>query len=387
VSSPETPVLRAQTEPLHSDQQTRADERRRQRRRRTQRSSDARIVARFTGLIVALVVLLLASVTFGVTIGVASIAPVTVWAIIPEHFGLPVEQTWTQSVENIVWVIRLPRVLLGGIVGAGLAVVGVVIQALVRNALADPYVLGVTSGASVGASVVILFGGFGVLGGYAMSGAAFLGALGAVVIVFFVAQRRGRLSPLRLVLGGVATAYVLSAVTSFLTFQARDSDAVRAVLFWLLGSLSSARWSYLTAPIVVLAVATALMFARARFLNALVMGDDTAATLGVSAQQVRREMFVVVSLLTGVLVAVSGGIGFVGLMIPHVVRLIVGPDHRRVLPVAALLGASFLIWADVGARTLFAPEELPIGVITALIGGPVFVLLMRSERYGLRADR
>lgn len=335
------------------------------------------------GLTVALVV----SITVAAMIGPVTIPPGVVWEIVGHRLGLPVEESWTRPQESIVWTIRLPRVLLAAVVGAGLSVVGVAIQALVRNALADPYVLGVSSGASVGATVILLFGGLSALGVYALSAGAFLGALGAIVVVFAVAQQHGRLSPLRLILSGVSVAYVLSAATSFLLFQAPDAESVRSVLFWLLGSFAQARWSYLTLPAIAVLAGCLLMLARARWLNALVMGDDTAATLGVDVRRFAPEVFLIVSLMTGAIVAVSGAIGFVGLMMPHAVRLLVGADHRRVLPLAALLGASFMIWVDVVARTLVAPEELPVGVITALLGGPFFVLLMRSGRIGLRSER
>lgn len=327
-----------------------------------------------------LTALLLVSITVAVTVGPVAISPGTVWEIVAHRLGFGIHDSWTRPEENIVWAIRLPRVLLAAVVGAGLSVVGVAIQALVRNGLADPYVLGISSGASVGAALVLLLGVLSGLGIYALSAGAFLGALLATAVVFLVAQRGGRLSPLRLILTGVSVGYVLSALTSFLLFQSPDAEQVRSVLFWLLGSFAQARWSQLTLPAAAVLAGCVLLIARGRWLNALVMGQDTAVTLGVDVRRLGIELFLVTSLMTATVVTVSGAIGFVGLMMPHAVRLLVGADHRRVLPIAALLGASFMIWVDVVARTLVAPEELPVGIITALLGGPFFLLLMRGGR-------
>lgn len=293
---------------------------------------------------------------------------------------------WAPGVGQIVWELRLPRVLLAAVVGATLTVVGVVIQAVVRNVLADPYVLGVSSGASVGATTVLLLGAFGGFGAWALTGAAFLGALVAVVVVFAVAVERGRLDPLRLVLTGVAMSFMFSAMTSFLVFQA-DPRAARLVMFWLLGSFGRATWSLLVLPSLLLAAGMAFLLLQGRSLNAMTLGDDAATSLGLDPGQLRRLLFVAASLLTGGVVAVSGAIGFVGLMLPHVVRLLVGSDHRRVLPAGALLGAAFMIWGDLLARTLVSPQEMPIGVITAFIGGPVFVLLVRRGAYSFGGGR
>jgi iron complex transport system permease protein len=271
---------------------------------------------------------------------------------------------------------RLPRVLLGALVGAGLSIVGVVLQALVRNPLADPHIIGVTAGASVGATAVIVLG-LGGAGLYTLSLAAFVGALAALVLVYVLARRGGRLSPLRLILAGVAVSYLFAAITSFLVFQADDVTSARSVTFWLLGGLGAARWSTLTLPAMAVLGGTVLLAVQARRLDAIMLGDDTAASLGVDPSRFRKQLFVVAALVAGLLAAVAGGIGFVALMIPHMARLVVGSAHRRLVPVAALGGATFLIWADVGARTLFAPEELPIGVITAFCGAPFFLWLLR----------
>lgn len=220
------------------------------------------------------------------------------------------------------------------------------------------------------------------LGLYSVSAAAFLGAVVAFSLVLLLARLGGGLSPARLILAGVAVAYTMSALTSFLVFMARsasDQGVAQAVLFWLLGSLGGARWEQLGVPAAAVVGGTALLLLQSRSLNALLVGDETAATLGIDLRRFRGQLFVLSALLTGVIVSVAGGIGFVGLMVPHAVRMLVGADHRRVLPVAMFLGAAFLIWADVLARTVASPLELPIGIVTALFGTPFFVLIMRQR--------
>ncbi|WP_425387937.1 FecCD family ABC transporter permease [Amycolatopsis nigrescens] len=281
----------------------------------------------------------------------------------------------------IVWEVRTPRVLLAVLVGAGLSVVGVAIQALVRNALADPFVLGISSGASVGATAVVVFGVFAGLGVYALSAAAFIGALAATVLVYLAARSPLGITPLRLVLTGVALTYAFQAVMSLLVFLSPNGQAAQTVLFWLLGSLGAASWQSLPIAGAAVAVTVLVLLRKSRSLDVLSLGDETAASLGVDAERLRRWLFLLTAGATGLLVAVSGAIGFVGLVLPHVIRMVVGSGHRRVLAVAPLAGACFLVWVDVLARTVVAPEELPLGVITALIGVPVFLVVLRRRGY------
>lgn len=280
---------------------------------------------------------------------------------------------------QIIWQIRTPRVLLAALVGAGLSAVGVAIQALVRNALADPFVLGISSGASVGAVAVTVTGGLAALGIYAVSAGAFAGALAASLLVYAAASRRGSLAPLRLVLTGVALSLGFQAVMSVIVYLAPDGEATSMILFWTMGSFGAATWGVL--PVVSVAVLAGLvvLYRRGRTLDVLALGDETAASLGISADRQRRGLLVVVSLVTGVLVSVSGAIGFIGLVMPHVVRTVTGATHTRVLAVAPLAGAIFMIWVDLLSRTLVSPRELPLGVITALVGVPVFVTMMRRS--------
>jgi iron complex transport system permease protein len=285
------------------------------------------------------------------------------------------------SSYSIIWQVRVPRVLLAVLVGAGLSVVGVAIQAMVRNALADPFVLGISSGASVGAATVVVFGLFASLGIYAISAAALLGALAASVLVYLAARSRAGLTPLRLVLTGIAMAYGFQAVTSLVVFLSPNYEAASTVLFWLLGSLGGATWGSLPLAAAGVLCCIVLLLRRSRSLDVLSMGDETAASLGVNAVSTRRWMFALISVVTGLLVAVSGAVGFVGLMLPHLVRMLVGSSHRRVLVVAPLAGACFMVWADIAARSFFSPQELPLGVITSLVGAPVFVVILRRRGY------
>lgn len=285
------------------------------------------------------------------------------------------------TVDAIVWDLRVPRGLLAVIVGAGLAVAGAAMQTLVRNPLADPHLLGVSAGASVGATAVITTGAFAGAGLWALSAGALTGALAAAALVFAIATAQGGLTPLRLVLIGTVMASAFSAIASFLVFRSPEPQAAQAVLFWLLGSFAGAAWDQLLLPAVAVGAMTALLIAGSSWLDALAQGDDTAASLGVPVIAVRRGLFVVLAVIVGSVVAVAGAIGFVGLVLPHVARLIVGARHRAVLPVAALAGAVFMLWVDVAARLVAGAAEIPLSVITGLVGAPVFLLLLGRRQY------
>jgi iron complex transport system permease protein len=284
----------------------------------------------------------------------------------------------TRLQDQAVWQFRLPRTLLAGLAGAGLALAGALMQAAVRNPLAEPYVLGVSAGAGVGAVSVITLGSAAVAG-LTLSTAAFLGALAATAAVYLLARQGGVLAPTRMILAGVALGSLLSAVTSYLTLTT-EAQNVFSVLFFLLGSVSAATMNQLAVPAAALALVTLYALANARALNALLSGDETATALGVNVNRLRARLVIAASLLTGAVVAVSGGIGFVGLIVPHTARILVGADHRRMLPVAILAGALFLMAADVAARTVAAPTEIPIGIVTAVVGAPCFLWLIRRGR-------
>ncbi|GAA1287366.1 iron ABC transporter permease [Saccharothrix xinjiangensis] len=284
--------------------------------------------------------------------------------------------------DAIVWELRAPRVLMGAVVGAGLALAGAVVQTLVRNPLADPYLLGVSAGAGVGATLVIVVGVFGGLGVWALSAGALTGAVLASLLVFGVSVAQGGLTPLRLVLTGVVLSAAFSSVSSFLVFVGDEPEATQAVLHWLLGSLSGSTWANTGPALVAVVLSAASLMAVHSWLDALAGGPDAAAALGVPVREVRIGLFALTSVLVGVLVAVSGGVGFVGLVVPHLARMAVGARHAAVLPVAALGGALFLVWVDVVARVLVRPQEMPLSVVTGLVGAPVFLVLMGRRQYG-----
>lgn len=330
----------------------------------------------------ALTVALVLTMGAGIIAGPVDISVVDTLRILSHHlFGTSLTDTTQLTRDAIVWDIRVPRVLLGAAVGAGLALAGVILQALVRNMLADPYVLGVNSGASVGAAAAVLFGVGAGLGDYALQGSAFLGALAASLLVFFIARGAGRLTSTRLLMAGVAVGYALSAATSFLVFASDSAEGARSVMFWLLGSLGLAGWNGPLAVIIALVSAVGvILMIWGRQLDALTSGDETALTLGINPERFRLVLLLVSCMLVGVIVAMSGSIGFVGLVVPHLARRIVGGAHRAVLPVAALLGSILLVWADILARTILAPQEMPIGIITALVGAPFLLILVRRMR-------
>ncbi|MGP0170420.1 FecCD family ABC transporter permease [Pseudomonas sp. NCHU5208] len=335
-------------------------------------------MSRYRLLLLGLATLLALSCAWSLAFGAARVELDQVLAILGQHlFGMAPEVPVSSGQDSIVWQLRAPRVLLGALVGAGLALVGTVLQAVTRNPLADPHLLGVSSGAAFGAVIVVLY-----LGEFAgllsLPLAAFVGALASMLLVLAIASRGGRLESDRLLLAGVAVSFVMMAASNLLLYLG-NPHAASSVLFWMLGGLGLARWELLWLPALCLALAMAVLLGLGRALNALMAGEQSAVSLGLEPRRVRLLVFVVASLLTGVLVSLSGAIGFVGLMLPHVARFLVGAEHRRVLPVAALLGALFLVWVDVAARTWLAPQDLPIGIVTAAIGGVFFVALLRRR--------
>lgn len=334
--------------------------------------------------VLGLVLALAGSVALATAVGAVSVDPLSVARIVAHRaLGIGDGTGWDPSHEAIVWDVRLPRVLLGLAVGAGLAVCGAVLQAMVRNMLADPYLLGINSGASSGAAAAILFGFGAGLGEHALAGSAFLGALAASLLVFVVARTAGRITSVRLLLAGVAVGYALYATTSFLIFASGSAEGARSVMFWLLGSLGLAQLgSPLAVVLLVVAVSLAAFMSWSAKLDALAIGDETAHILGVSPTALRTRLLVVVALCVGVVVASSGSIGFVGLVVPHVARRLVGAAHAWALPVSALIGGAFLVIADLLARTLLQPQELPIGIITALVGAPFLLYLIRNLHPG-----
>ncbi|MFS8200061.1 FecCD family ABC transporter permease [Streptomyces sp. CWNU-52B] len=320
--------------------------------------------------------LLVASVAVAITIGPADIRVGDVWSVVASHLGWG-STDLSPIRDGIVWQLRLPRTLLAAVCGAGLAVCGAVMQSLLRNPLADPFVLGVSSGASTGAVVVVVLGAGGGL--VSVSAGAFLGALLSFGLVLLLSHTLGGTTD-RVVLSGVAAMQLFSALTSFVVMTAADAETTRGVLFWLLGSLGGVGWTDVWVCLAVLAVTLVVCLAYARTLDAFAFGQDAAATLGVSVARTRLVLLCATALLTAALVSSAGAIGFVGLVLPHAARALVGSGHARLLPVAALAGAVFLVWVDTLARTVLDPQEVPVGVVTSLIGVPVFVLVLYRTR-------
>ena len=333
--------------------------------------------------VLAILLSLLAAMVFGS----ADIGPAQAMRVVQHHlFGSSLEDI-PRSTDTIIWSLRAPRGILALIVGAGLAVSGVAMQTLVRNPLADPYLLGISAGAGVGATAVILFGFFASAPLGALTFGALLGALLATAAVGLVARAGGGLTPLRLVLSGVVLSAAFSALSSFMVFAGPDPRAAQSVMFWMLGSVAGASWAKLAIPTVVLIVVTGYFIVRARDLDALSTGYDTAAAVGIDVEGLRRQVFVIQAILVGSMVAVAGGIGFVGLVIPHLTRMLVGASHRTVLPLAALFGGLFLVWVDIASRLIGGSQEMPLGVVTGLIGAPLFLYLMLRGSYSYGGQR
>lgn len=283
------------------------------------------------------------------------------------------------AAADIVLRIRLPRVALAAVVGAALATSGALFQALLRNPLADPFVLGISGGAALGGILVLGLGGAVGLAVTAVPAASFAGALGSLILLFAVAGGRGRLSSTSLLLTGVVfNAFASAAIVTVASVAGLAEGA--SIFLWLIGSLSSARASLVGLVGGLVGFAIVFTLPLARQLDLLALGEETAAQLGVEVERVRRWLLVASSLMVGAAVAVSGLIGFVGLIIPHAIRLAIGPDHRLLLPSSALVGAAFLVLCDTAARTLLPGRELPVGAVTALAGGPLFLVLLRRQQ-------
>ncbi len=302
------------------------------------------------------------------------------WRVVAFKLGLsPTPEGVTLLEQNAIWELRMPRALLAAVAGAALSICGAVLQSLLRNGLADPYLLGISSGASAGAVVVVLTAS--TAASFAMASGAFAGAIAAFSLVLLLAWAAGNGNH-NIILAGVAITQLFSALTSFLIMFSADANTTRGVLFWMLGSLASSSWQTVALSAVIFAVSFVALFCHSTALDAFTFGADSAASLGIDVKRVRMVVIGVASLLAATIVSSSGAIGFVGLVLPHAARLIVGSGHRRVLPVSAVLGAILLVWVDALGRTVAAPVAIPVGVITALIGVPLFIALLIKQGRG-----
>lgn len=328
------------------------------------------IVSILLGLLLILVILV------SITLGSVKVPPLRSIRILFQSI-LGLKSAGSETERTIILSLRLPRAILAGFVGAGLSISGVTFQALLRNPLADPYILGVSSGAAVGAIVAILLGlSTSSLG---LPLASFLGALLTILVVFYFGRQDGKIHPNTLLLAGVITGSFLSALIMFF-ISVSQKEELHTIIFWLMGdfSFSSARAIFVILPYVLLGVF--LLYLRSRHLNLILSGEENAIQLGVDVEKLKLVSYLSASLITAASVSVCGLIGFVGLIIPHSMRLIFGPDHRLLIPSAALVGASFLIASDTFARTFLAPTELPVGVVTAAFGGPFFIYLLKTRK-------
>ena len=333
-------------------------------------------------VMIALVVLsVLAAVTFGsVKLSVGEVYG----EILYKFFGIGDPELYgAGKLHDIVWHIRLPRVIMAVGIGMALSVSGCVMQAIVRNPLADPYILGISSGATLGATVAALLGVVGAFGANAMGVCAFIGALGVSLLVQIVsAVGGGRSSTVRLLLAGTALSSACSAVSNFIVYIAKNREGMQTITFWLMGSFAGSKWENIVFILPVITAVTVFFITQSRVLNLMLLGDDAAVTLGTNLAGYRRGYMVLSALMVGLAVYCTGMIGFVGLMVPHVIRILFGNDHKRLLPLSALLGAMFLIWADVACRVVIPRSELPLGILVSAIGAPCFVWLLVRKSYG-----
>ncbi len=330
-------------------------------------------------LLATLFVSLLTAVTIGSTdIPIEDVYHVILYKI----FGAGDPSYGEGNLFRAVWYLRLPRLVLAAGIGMGLAVCGVVMQAVVKNPLADPYVLGISSGASLGATLAILAGAGAVFGGNSIGFMAFLGAFGVSLLVVTLANMGGRANSVKLLLAGMAASSVCSAFSNFIVYTAHDREGIQTVTYWMMGSMAGATWEQDGAVLAVALMGLLFFWTQHRNLNLMLLGDESAITLGTDLHRWRQLYLLVSAAMVGFAVYAAGMIGFVGLVVPHVVRMLFGTDHKKLIPLCALSGAVFLVWADVACRVLIEGTELPIGILTSMIGAPVFIYLMSRKKYG-----
>ena len=331
-----------------------------------------------------LMIILILSVLIAVTIGSSDISIKEVYQIIGYKLFNIGDKTRLSNgaIHDVVWFIRLPRIILAICVGIALSVCGVVMQAIVKNPLADPYILGVSSGASLGATMAIMLGFSTLIGPNSIGIFAFLGAFLISMLVLIISNTGSRTNSTKLVLAGMALSSVCSAFSSFIIFIKNDAQGMKTITFWLMGSLAGAKWEEIVCIFPLILIGTIFFLSQYRILNLMLLGDDVAITLGTDLHRYRQVYLIITSILVGLAVYTSGMIGFIGLIIPHIVRGVFGTDHKKVILISAFLGAIFLIWADVLSRIIIKNAELPIGILISMIGAPCFVYLMIKRSYG-----
>ncbi len=335
-------------------------------------------------IIIGLSILLVVSIVFAVAIGSVKIPAMDVYKVILNKVFNMGGDTFNGPFVDIIWQIRLPRVLLGVVAGIGLALGGVVMQATVQNPLADPYIFGIYSGATFGATFFILLGQNILIGPFKNLGLAFWGFIGALIasiMVFRLSSVGGRMTPIKLVLSGMVVHLICSAFSSLMIYLTNDNNAIRSIAEWTMGSLTGAKWNNLLLPTVIVIFLAIFFICQSRIMNIMLLGDEAATTLGIDLNKYRKLYMIIVAVLTGTLVSSCGIIGFIGLVIPHITRSLIGSNHKENLPVAMLIGGIFLVWADVISRIILKNMEMPIGIITSAIGAPFFMYIIIKRTY------
>jgi iron complex transport system permease protein len=332
------------------------------------------------------VILLLLSILISLSLGTAKLPIVQIAGILMKQLpwiGTHIDTSWPQSSEQIIMKVRFSRVVLGILVGASLSVAGAAFQGVLRNPLADPYTLGVSSGASVGAALIIYFGlQYALLGQWSIPVVAFGTALLSLLLVLRLAQIDGKLKMETLILSGVVMQAFFGAIVSFMV--SLSNQVINEIIYWLMGSLTMRGWAYTSVIAPYFLIGFVVLLGYARSLNLFALGERQASHLGVHVERTKLVVLVVATFITAAAVSVAGVIGFVGLIVPHLVRLLVGPDYRLILPLSALGGGIYVLWADTIARTLLSPTEIPVGVITAFLGAPFFAYLLHMQKKTLR---
>ena len=337
-------------------------------------------------LFISLILGILLLIAFGCALSIGTVKlpikeiyDVVIWQL---QSNTSIDTLGNGAVHDIVWLLRLPRLVLAAVVGSGLSVCGVIMQAIVKNPLADPYILGISSGASLGATAAILLGIGVSLGENFVGIAAFIGAFAISMGVLFISNLGGRSNSIKLLLAGMALSSVCSAFASFIVYFANNKEGMQTVAYWMMGSFAGAQWDNLSVitPIVILTIL--FFWTQSRLLNLMLLGDESAITLGTDLHLYRQLYLLLSSLIVGFVVYSAGMLGFVGLIVPHIIRMLVGTDHKKLIPVAALTGAVFLVLADGLCRIVIPQTELPIGILISLIGAPCFVYLMIKRTYG-----
>lgn len=331
-----------------------------------------------------LLIILIIALFWAMSIGTVRLPMISIYnAVIEQLLGnQPIEGVNRGPVHDIIWILRLPRLVLAAFVGMGLSVCGVIMQAVVKNPLADPYILGISSGASLGATTAILLG-VGVAWGENFIGiTAFIGAFIMSLGVLFISNLGGRSNSVKLLLAGMALSAVCGAFSSFIVYFANNKEGMQTIAYWMMGSFAGAKWETLAVVGSLIILSVLFFWTQSRMLNLMLLGDESALTLGTDLHIYRQIYLLISALIVGFVVYSAGMVGFVGLVVPHVIRMLVGTDHKKLIPVAALTGAVFLVIADGLCRIIIPKTELPIGILISLIGAPCFVYLMIKKTYG-----